>query len=110
MYREVIEHPASLPPVIKKHLDLTSGRDRGRIYRVVPEGFASAPRPKLGMLDRRTGRDAGASERLAPRHGAAALYERQDKAAVPPLRRPSRRSTMPEAHARALRAGELWTR
>jgi putative membrane-bound dehydrogenase-like protein len=37
MYREVIEHPASLPPVLKKHLDLTSGRDRGRIYRVVRE-------------------------------------------------------------------------
>ena len=31
VYREVIEHPASLPPMIKKHLDLTSGRDRGRI-------------------------------------------------------------------------------
>lgn len=36
MYREVIEHPKSLPPVIKRHLDLTSGRDRGRIWRVVP--------------------------------------------------------------------------
>lgn len=32
--REVIEHPASLPDEIKKHLDLTSGRDRGRIFRV----------------------------------------------------------------------------
>lgn len=36
MYREVIEHPKSLPPVIKRHLDLTSGRDRGRIWRVIP--------------------------------------------------------------------------
>jgi putative membrane-bound dehydrogenase-like protein len=34
MYREVIEHPQSLPPMIKRHLDLTSGRDRGRIWRV----------------------------------------------------------------------------
>ncbi len=34
MYREVIEHPASLPPMIKKHLDLTSGRDKGRIWRL----------------------------------------------------------------------------
>ncbi|GIW96678.1 MAG: cytochrome c [Pirellulaceae bacterium] len=34
MYREVIEHPQSLPPVIKKHLDLTSGRDRGRLWRL----------------------------------------------------------------------------
>ena len=34
MYREVIEHPASLPPPIKKQTDLTSGRNRGRIWRV----------------------------------------------------------------------------
>lgn len=39
MYREVIEHPDSLPPIIKKHLDLTSGRDRGRIYRIAPKDF-----------------------------------------------------------------------
>ncbi len=38
MYREVIEHPLSLPAEIKMHLDLTSGRDYGRIYRIVPEG------------------------------------------------------------------------
>ncbi|MFO0914937.1 MAG: PVC-type heme-binding CxxCH protein [Pirellulales bacterium] len=35
MYRQVIEHPWSLPPLIKRHLDLTKGRDRGRIYRIV---------------------------------------------------------------------------
>lgn len=35
MYREVIEHPASLPPVIKSQVDLNSGNDRGRIWRVV---------------------------------------------------------------------------
>ena len=40
MNREVIEHPKSLPPIIKKHLDLTSGRDRGRIWRLVPEKSA----------------------------------------------------------------------
>ena len=48
VYREVIEHPLSLPPEIKKHLDLTSGRDRGRIYRVVPEGFRQPKLPQLG--------------------------------------------------------------
>lgn len=41
MYREVIEHPWSIPDEIKKHLDLNSGNDRGRIWRIVPEG----PRP-----------------------------------------------------------------
>ncbi len=48
LYREVIEHPKSLPEVIKQHLDLTSGRDRGRIYRVVPPNFQRPPNPKLG--------------------------------------------------------------
>lgn len=37
MAREVIEHPKSLPPMIKKHLDLTSGRDRGRIWKLTPK-------------------------------------------------------------------------
>lgn len=38
MYREVIEHPKSLPPAIKSQLDLNSGSDRGRIWRIVAEG------------------------------------------------------------------------
>lgn len=48
--REVIEHPASLPPDIKKHLDLTAGRDRGRIYRVVPENYQHRPAPHLAKM------------------------------------------------------------
>lgn len=48
LYREVIEHPQSLPQEIKQHLDLTSGRDRGRIYRLVPKDFQRPPAPKLG--------------------------------------------------------------
>ena len=50
MYREVIEHPWSLPEPIKKHLDLNSGNDRGRIYRIAPEGFQPPPIPDLGAL------------------------------------------------------------
>ncbi len=45
MYREVIEHPKSLPPMIKKHLDLTSGRDRGRIWRLKPTANSAALPP-----------------------------------------------------------------
>ena len=48
LYREVIEHPKSLPEEIKQHLDLTSGRDRGRVYRVVPTNFKRPPKPQLG--------------------------------------------------------------
>src|SRR5438874_1080113 len=47
MYREVIEHPWSLPPNIKKYLDLNSGNDRGRIYRITPEKFSQRVAPKL---------------------------------------------------------------
>lgn len=36
MYREVIEHPWSIPDEIKRNLDLNSGNDRGRIYRLIP--------------------------------------------------------------------------
>ena len=45
MYRETIEHPWSLPPNLKKHLDLNSGNDRGRIYRIAPKKFLPARRP-----------------------------------------------------------------
>ena len=48
MYRETIEHPLSLPPMIKKHLDLNSGRDRGRIYRIRPKNWTQPQRPWPG--------------------------------------------------------------
>ena len=45
--REVIEHPKSLPPQIKRHLDLTAGRERGRIYRIASVGHQHRPTPRL---------------------------------------------------------------
>jgi putative membrane-bound dehydrogenase-like protein len=47
MYRETIEHPWSIPEPIKKHLDLTSGHDRGRLYELIPAGFARPARKSL---------------------------------------------------------------
>ncbi|MCI0362003.1 MAG: c-type cytochrome [Planctomycetaceae bacterium] len=86
MYREVIEHPLSLPPLIKKHLDLTSGRDRGRLYRIVPDGFKQPHLPRLskatteelvGLLAHPNGWHRDTAARL--------LYQRQDKTAGPLL-------------------------
>jgi len=37
MYRAVIEHPEFMPPELQKRPDLTLGKDKGRIWRVVPE-------------------------------------------------------------------------
>ncbi|MDB6058775.1 MAG: Cytochrome c, partial [Verrucomicrobiales bacterium] len=48
MYRECIEHPWSLPEDLKKHLDLNSGNDRGRIFRIVPDSFKQRPFRPLG--------------------------------------------------------------
>jgi putative heme-binding domain-containing protein len=50
MYRETIEHPFSIPDDIKSHLDLQSGDDRGRIYRLVPPGNQKLKSAKLGGL------------------------------------------------------------
>lgn len=86
MYREIIEHPWSLPPGIKKHLDLNSGSDRGRIYRIVPEHFRSPPPPRLGRAP-----TADLVQLLAHRNAwhretaSRLLYERQDQDAVPAL-------------------------
>ncbi len=49
MAREVIEHPQSLPPMIKQHLDLTSGRELGRIWRL--SSPQTPRRPTLNMAE-----------------------------------------------------------
>jgi putative membrane-bound dehydrogenase-like protein len=48
MYRETIEHPFSIPEPIKRHLDLTSGNDRGRLYELVSASTPRRARPTLG--------------------------------------------------------------
>jgi len=87
MYREVIEHPWSLPPGIKKHVDLNAGNDRGRIYRIVPEKFKRRPAPDLGRastadLVKTLGHPNGWHRDTAAR----LLFERQDKKATDALR------------------------
>jgi putative membrane-bound dehydrogenase-like protein len=86
MYREVIEHPWSIPEAIKKHIDLDSGNDRGRIWRIAPDGFRAPRRPMPGTQD-----IVGLVGALASPNGwhretaARLLFERQDAAAVPSL-------------------------
>ncbi len=88
MYREVIEHPWSIPEEIKKHLDLNQGNDRGRIYRIVPDKGVARIGQKVSL-------DKASSEELVKLlgHGNGwhrdtaqrLLYERQDKSVVPKL-------------------------
>jgi putative membrane-bound dehydrogenase-like protein len=103
VYREVIEHPLSLPPEIKKYLDLTSGRDRGRIYRVVAEGFRPRPLPRL-----QTASTASLVSELSNPNGwnrdtaSRLLFERQDRSAVGPLEALSADAKLPQARVQAL--------
>ncbi|WP_435010879.1 PVC-type heme-binding CxxCH protein [Tundrisphaera lichenicola] len=105
MYRETIEHPVSIPEPIKKHLDLTSGRDRGRLYEIVPDGFHRRPAPKLSKASTaelvQTLADPDAWWRETAQR---LLIERDDPTAVPALIAlvQSRPTALGRAHA-------LWT-
>jgi putative membrane-bound dehydrogenase-like protein len=103
MYREVIEHPWSIPDDIHAAVDLLRGRDRGRIWRLVPRTVV----PPLGGSEKAPAK-AGTTIRSTPKLSSASttdlvalldhpnawhretaqrlLFERQDKAAVEPLR------------------------
>src|SRR6185369_15139859 len=85
MYRQIIE-ALGIPDEIVKHLDLSAGSDRGRIYRIVPEGFKQPPPPRLShasleelvaTLEHPNGWHRDTAARL--------LYERNDRAAAPKL-------------------------
>ena len=92
MYRETIEHPWSIPDDLKAKLDLLSGRDRGRIYRLVPKTFAPSYRPPPApRLSRATTEEL--IGHLSSPHGwwretaQRLLWERRDPAAPSQLKR-----------------------
>jgi putative membrane-bound dehydrogenase-like protein len=88
MYRLVIEHTEYALPGMDQQIDVRAGADRGRIYRVVPEGVAPRKLPHLdklssaelvAALDSPNGWQRDTAQRL--------LVHRQDKAAAEPLRK-----------------------
>ena len=86
MYREVIEHPWSLPDGIKKHLDLYSGSDRGRVWRILPEK-ASGVRPVklVGADSQRLVQELANPNGWVRETASRLLYQRQDATVVPDL-------------------------
>ncbi|MFP6765465.1 MAG: PVC-type heme-binding CxxCH protein, partial [Planctomycetaceae bacterium] len=88
IYRELIEGAAFLPPEFIKHLDPVGGNDRGRIYRIVPDGFQQRKLPDfvnatvqelVALLDHPNGWHRDTASRL--------IYQRQDRATVPALKK-----------------------
>jgi putative heme-binding domain-containing protein len=50
MYRLIIEHPEWIPPQMLGSLDLFAGHDKGRIYRIRPQGSTPRKIPDLSKL------------------------------------------------------------
>jgi putative membrane-bound dehydrogenase-like protein len=100
MYRAVIEHPDFMPPELKNRPDLTLGKDKGRIWRIVPEGHKTKTvQPKLAKAAVKDLVAALASPNGWRRSTAARLLiERKDAAAVKALQ--DLFSKTKDAHAR----------
>jgi putative membrane-bound dehydrogenase-like protein len=102
MSREILE-AIHIPLDVARHLDLTRGRDHGRIYRIAPPGFRYPDPPRLG---RATGAELVAA--LESPHGwwrdtaHRLIFERQDRSMTGPLRALLLHSTRPPARVYAL--------
>ncbi|MBL8796150.1 MAG: HEAT repeat domain-containing protein [Planctomycetia bacterium] len=103
MYREVIEDPSAIPDDILKIIDVTNGRNRGRIYRIVPEGQRRPEAPALskastaelvGKLEHPDSWWRETAQRL--------LFERQDKTAAELLRKLAVTARLPQTRLHAL--------
>ena len=103
MYRFVLEHPEWIAPETQARLDLRAGSDKGRIYRVFPEGKKPRAIPKLAALDHAalvaaldspSGWQRDTAQRL--------LFERKARDAAPALHELFRRATDPKVRVQSL--------
>ncbi len=102
-YRELIEGAAFIAPPILKHMDVAAGMHRGRIYRIVPDGFKQSPPPRLAesssaelvaLLEHANGWTRETASRL--------LYERQDTSVVKLLTRMATKSKSAQGRTYAM--------
>ena len=100
---EHVPHAVPAAAVAAPSLDLKSGRDNGRIYRLAPKGFRS---PKPPQLSKATTAELVAA--LESPHGwwrdtaHRLLYERQDGSAVPALEKVATQSASAASRVQAL--------
>src|SRR5258706_40430 len=103
MYRFVIEHPRWITPQRLATLDTRAGHDKGRIYRILPQGAQGRPIEDLSPLS---------TEQLAAKldnpNGVVRdlihreLVHRQEQAAVPALERIATQSRRPASRVQAI--------
>jgi putative heme-binding domain-containing protein len=105
LYREIIDFSDGIPESIKRFKDLNRGNDRGRIYRIVPDGFRQPAAVDLGRAGTEDLVRTLAHPNAWHRETAARiLYTRQDKAAIPALVRLLESAESPPGRLHALYA------
>lgn len=106
MYRRNIDHPQYLPESSRPLLDFESGKDRGRIYRIVSGGWKGSSGPvRLDRLSAPELAQALEHPNAWRRETAQRLIvERGDRRAVPHLRKLAE-----ESRSEAARIHALWT-
>jgi putative membrane-bound dehydrogenase-like protein len=103
MYRFVIEHPKWIPSAAQAKLDMRAGDDKGRIYRIYPEGKQPRRIARLdyfetvelvAALDTSNGPQRDLVQQM--------LVWRRDKAAIEPLRKLASSAHRPQTRLQAL--------
>ncbi len=103
-YRQHIETPVSIPDELKADMDFMAGSDKGRIYRIVPQGtiYKNPSADLKGMSSAKLvdvlGRNNGWWRLTAQR----LLIERQDKTVVPVVKSFLNSSKDPRSRLHAL--------
>ena len=104
MYRKTIEHPDYLPEATRKVTDFESGKDKGRIYKVVSVGKRGLMPP--ADFTKHTAKDLclELNSKIGWRRMTAhrLLLERKDTNAIPTLKTMANFGKAPEARAHAL--------
>ncbi len=103
-YRQHIETPVSIPDELKKDMDFMAGSDKGRIYRILPEGSEFKPTTVnlkdakslelVAMLESSNGWWRQQAHRL--------LLERQDQTVIPAVVELFKKSKEPISRLNAL--------
>lgn len=105
MYRELIEGAAFLPPQVLKHMDVSAGIDKGRIWRIAHESGKPYRKPALSqastrelvaLLEHPNGWHRDTASRL--------LYQRRDPSALVPARELATKSASPLGRLHAMYA------
>lgn len=107
MYRKVIDHPSYVPEEARGGLDFESGKNQGRVYRIVNKNFKQVKDQQVRIFNSQAGLDKTVDALESPEEWDRAtvfrlLLERKDLRAAPLLKVVAEEANLPESRTRAL--------